>query len=159
MVNRLRLFGVVALVTGALASAAAVWMAGPGGPRDRIRRLLFIGAPLFEVRLPAADARGMQSGSVEVFVGFAPGERVAWDTFRALLNDHDVTAELTLGRNGAHGKLLGLTEGPNQLRLQIFGRSWWGGHFIEDEQVLWLPVAGHPDLDRANGPASPSAAA
>jgi hypothetical protein len=159
MLNRLRLFGVVALVTGALASAAAVWMAGPGGPKDRLRRLLFIGAPLFEVRIPAADPRGMRGGSVELFVGFAPSERVAWDTFRVLLNGHDVTAELTLGRNGAHGKLLGLTEGTNQLRLQIFGRSWWGGHFVEDEQVVWLPVAGHPDLDRAQRPTVPSAAA
>jgi hypothetical protein len=149
MLNRLRLFGVVALVTGLVASAAAVWLAGPGGMGERVRRLLFIGAPLFEVRLPAQVGQPPHSGSVEVFVGFAPGGRVAWDTFRILLNGHDVTGELTLGRNGAHGKLLGLTEGENQLRLQIFGRSWWGGHYVEDEQVLRLRVAGRPDLDRA----------
>jgi hypothetical protein len=149
MVNRLRLFGVVALVTGLVASAAAVWLAGPGGVPQRVRRLLFIGAPLFEVRLPGHASQPPHSGSVEVFVGFAPGGRVAWDTFRALLNGHDVTGELTLGRNGAHGKLLGLTEGDNQLKLQIFGRSWWGGRYVEDEQVLELHVAGRPDLDRA----------
>jgi hypothetical protein len=151
MVNRLRFFGVVALVTGLVASAAAVWMAGPGGVGDRIRRLLFIGAPLFEVRLPRTQDEPLRSGSVELFVGFASGERVAWDTFRALLNGRDVTAELTLGRNGAHGKLVGLIEGRNQLRIQIFGRSWWGGDYMEDEQVLQLQVAGHPDLDRALG--------
>jgi len=152
MVNRLRFFGVVALVTGFAASAAALWLAGPGGVEDRIRRLLFVGAPLFEVRLPPGAGEALRSGAIELFVGFAPGERVAWDTFRALLNGRDVTGELTLGRNGAHGKLLGLTEGRNQLRLQIFGRSWWGGHYIEDEQVLQLRVAGHPDLDRALAP-------
>jgi hypothetical protein len=151
MVNRLRFFGVVAFVTGLVASAAAVWMAGPGRVEDRVRRLLYIGAPLFEVRLPRTGDEPLRSGSIELFVGFAPGERVAWDTFRALLNGRDVTAELTLGRNGAHGNLLGLIEGENQLRLQIFGRSWWGGDYIEDEQVLQLQVAGHPDLDRALG--------
>jgi hypothetical protein len=152
MVNRLRFFGVVALVTGLLASAAAVWMTGPGEFGSRVRRLLFIGAPLFEVRIPERhDA--LRVGSIEVFVGFAPGDRVAWDTFRALLNGRDVTSELTLGRNGAHGTLVGLTEGQNQLRLQIFGRSCWGGRYIEDEQVVLLRVAGHPDLDRAGLPA------
>jgi len=158
MLNRLRLFAVVALVTGAVASAAAVWLDGPGGLQDRVRRLLFIGAPLFEVELPGQAAQPPHSGEVEIYVGFAPGGRVAWDTFRALLNGHDVTASMTLGRNGAHGKLLGLTEGQNQLRLQIFGRSWWGGEYVEDEQVLLLPVAGRPDLDRAwLGPALASA--
>jgi hypothetical protein len=149
MGNRLRFFGVVALVTGALASAAAVGMAGPGNLEQRLKRLAFIGAPLFEVRVEARTAEVLRIGEVEVFVGFAPGERVAWDTFRAELNGRDVTAQLTLGRNGAHGKLLGLTEGSNRLTLQIFGRSWWGGRFIEDEQILMLQVAGHPDLDRA----------
>src|SRR5262245_28603372 len=158
MVNRLRLFAVVALLTGAVASAAAVWLAGPGRFGERVRRLLFIGAPLFEVRLPGRPGQPPHSGEVEVFVGFAPGGRVAWDTFRALLNGHDVTGQLTLGRNGAHGKLLGLTEGENQLRLQIFGRSWWGGQYVEDEQLLRLPVTGRPDLDRALR-TSPSAAA
>lgn len=152
MANRLRIFGVVALVTGALASAAAVWMAGPGDLEQRTRRLAFIGAPLFEVRVASRPEAMLRTGAVEVFVGFAPGERVAWDTFRAELNGRDVTDELTLGRNGAHGKLLGLTEGANRLTLQIFGRSWWGGRFIEDQQVLTLRVAGHPDLDRAHLP-------
>jgi hypothetical protein len=158
MVNRLRLFAVVALVTGGLASAAAVALAGPGRFQDRVRRLLFIGAPLFEVQLPGQANRPPHSGEVEVFVGFAPGGRVAWDTFRALLNGHDVTAQLTLGRNGAHGKLLGLTEGENQLRLQIFGRSWWGGQYVEDEQVVRLSVTGRPDLDRASEPSASAAA-
>jgi hypothetical protein len=149
MGNRLRFFGVVALLTGALASAAAVWMAGPGNFEQRLRRLAFVGAPLFEVRVQGEPAERFRTGSVEVFVGFAQGDRVAWDTFRVVLNGRDVTGQLTLGRNGAHGKLLGLTEGSNQLELQLFGRSWWGGSFIEDEQVLTLQVAGHPDLDRA----------
>jgi hypothetical protein len=157
MLNRLRLFGVVALVTGLGASAAAVWLAGPGGIGERVRRLLFVGAPLFEVRLPGQGAEPAPAGSVELFVGFAPGGRVAWDTFRVLLNGQDVTDRLTLGRNGAHGKLLGLTEGNNQLRLQMFGRSWWGGQYVEDEQVLSLQVAGHPGLDRARGDATASA--
>jgi hypothetical protein len=149
MGNRLRFFGVVALITGALASGAAVWLAGPGRFEQRLKRLAFIGAPLFEVRIQGKPEQVLRTGSVEVFVGFAQGDRVAWDTFRALLNGRDVTAQLTLGRNGAHGKLFGLTEGPNHLELQLFGRSWWGGSFIEDEQVLTLEVAGHPDLDRA----------
>jgi hypothetical protein len=157
MVNRLRLFGVVAVVTGGLASAAAVCLVGPGGASERLRRLLFVGAPLFEVRLPDSAHVVLRSGAVELFVGFAPGDRVAWDTFRALLNDRDVTPSLTLGRNGAHGKLFGMTEGPNHLRLQLFGRSWWGGHYVQDEQVLVLSVVGRPDLDRALELARPRA--
>jgi hypothetical protein len=152
MAKHLRLFGVVALVTGAVASAAAVCLAGPGGAGERVRRLLFVGAPLFEVRRPLTSHEVLRSGSFEVFVGFSPGERVAWDTFRALLNDRDVTGQLTLGRNGVHGRLDGLTEGDNRLRLQIFGRSWWGGAYVQDEQTVVLSVVGRSDWDRALRP-------
>ena len=37
----------------------------------------------------------------------------------------DVTDELELAANGAHGSLHGLLDGENVLELAIYGRGWW----------------------------------
>jgi hypothetical protein len=148
MLKRLRLFGVVALVTGGLLIGAALALAGPGGAVERARRLVYVGGPLL-VQLQRLPPGELTAGSVEILIGFAPGNRVAADTFRCLLNGRDVTGELTLGRNGAVGTLRGLTEGPNRIRLEIFGRSWWADRFVEDHSELLVPVAGRPAIDRA----------
>ncbi len=148
MLNRLRLFGVVSLVTGGLCVALALLLAGPGGPRERAQRILHVGGPLFKVLRPAGVAE-TGIGAIELHIGFSPGNRVASDTFRCLLNGDDVTDTLTLGRNGAHGELRGLTEGPNRITLQLFGRSWWSGRYVQDERRIVVRVRGARGLDRA----------
>ena len=60
----------------------------------------FVGAPLMEVRTPASRIE-IAVGAVDLLVSFVGGPRVAVETFQCLLNDRDVTAALTLGRNGA----------------------------------------------------------
>lgn len=148
MLNRLRLFGLVSLVTGAACAGAALGLAGPGGLGERAHRLVYFGGPLFRVLRPGA-APELGVGAIEVHIGFSPAGRVAADTFRCLLNGDDVTDTLTLGRNGAHGELRGLTEGPNLIQLQLFGRSWWGSRYVQDEHRIVVRVRGSGGLDRA----------
>ncbi len=88
-------------------------------------------------------------GSIQVIIGFPAAERVVVETFRCLLNDQDVTQHLTLGRNGAGGSVQGLLEGENRLRVEIFGRGWWPGHFLEEVRELTFRVQPLPTLDRA----------
>ncbi len=64
---------------------------------------------------------------VEVLVRFARGGRAAAETFRATLNGAEITPALTAGENGAWGRLHGLLDGENVLRVAVFGRGWAGG--------------------------------
>lgn len=57
---------------------------------------------------------------VEVLVRFLPPARVEASTFRALLNGADVTERFERAANGAHGRLHGLLEGDNELRIEVF---------------------------------------
>jgi hypothetical protein len=122
---------------------------------------LFIGLPLLEVSAPE-PGQTLADGAVELFVDFPDEGRVAIETFRCLLNGNDVTPALTVGRNGAHGRLFGLTEGENRLRLEVFGLSRWTDRYVQDVEALGIHVRGHPGLDRAGvphlGPASASGA-
>ncbi len=145
MAKRLRIFGVSLLALGALAALA---LTGAGAGLRAAERWLFLGRPLLEFRAPQAG-QVVPVGSIEVIVGFPAAERVVVETFRCLLNDRDVTQHLTLGRNGAGGSVQGLLEGENRLRVEIFGRGWWPGRFLEDAHELTFRVQPLPTMDRA----------
>jgi len=137
------------------ASLAIAWLAlaPPDSPPARLRaaalRWLYVGAPLMEVEIPQDDLE-TPLGAVEVLISFVGGPRVAVETFQCLLNDQDVTAALTLGRNGAAGSLVGLHEGANRIVLRVFGRSWWGeAGFVEEQRLLIVRVRPLPFLDVA----------
>jgi hypothetical protein len=121
----------------------------PARLREAALRWLFVGAPLMEIQIPADDLE-TPLGAVELLVSFVGGPRVAVETFQCLLNDQDVTAALTLGRNGAAGSLVGLHYGENRIVLRVFGRSWWGAAgFVEEERALIVRVRPIPFLDVA----------
>ena len=138
----------------ALASAAIAlgWvMLAPASIalRDSARGWLFVGAPLMEVQTPATDLE-LPVGAVDLLVAFVGGSRVAVETFECWLNDDNVTATLTLGRNGATGSIVGLHEGENHIRLRVFGRSWWGGEYVEEQRSFVVRVRPLAFLDIAS---------
>ncbi len=145
MVKRLQIFGVSLLALGAL---TALVLTGADAGLWAAERWLLRGHPLLEFRAPKAG-QVVPVGSVEVIIGFPAAERVVVETFRCLLNDQDVTQHLTLGRNGAGGSVQGLLEGENRLRVEIFGRGWWPGRFLEDARELTFRVQPLPTMDQA----------
>ena len=132
----------------AVALAAVALSAGEGRFADRIRRAVYVGGPLLEVRLPTPGQQ-VALGGVEVLVGFPAGERVAVHSFRCVLNNRDVTELLTLAPNGAGGAVFGLVEGENQLRLEVFGQSWWSQRYFQDIRTVVFYVRPLPNIDRA----------
>jgi hypothetical protein len=149
MMRPVSLFALLALV------AAVVWLAiapaaGRAGQlRAEITRWVFVGAPLMELQFPAPDLE-TPLGAVDVLISFVAGPRVAVETFQCLLNDQDVTAALTLGRNGAAGSLIGLHEGENRIVVRVFGKSWWGEDgFVEEQRAVIVRVRPIPFMDVA----------
>jgi len=151
MGKRPGIFGFSLLALGLMVAAGGLWLAQDAVLRRTVARFLLLGGPLLEFRAPEAGQL-MPMGSVEVIVAFSSSDRVAPETFRCLLNDQDVTRHLTLGRNGAGGSLHGLLEGENRLRVEVFGRGWWPGRFLEDARELTFHVRPLPTLDRAGLP-------
>lgn len=108
---------------------------------------LLLGPVLLEVRTPENDQRVGLEG-IEVFLRF-DAERARSATFRAMLNGADVTDELDVARNGAHGSLHGLLHGDNELRLQVFGEGYWPpGLLIEETRSYHVRFRPPLDLDR-----------
>ncbi len=133
----------------ALAVAGAVALAISGADlREVGSRALLLGQPLLEIRSPAAG-QAVAQGGVEIIVHFPAADRTASDTFRCLLNGRDVTPALTRGENGAAGSVLGAIEGENRLRVEVFGRPFWGGPWLEDAQEVRFRVRPLPTMDRA----------
>lgn len=147
MAQRVRIFGVSLLGLGALAALA---LTGAGAGLGAAERWLLLGRPLLEFRAPKAG-QVVPVGRIEVSIGFPAAERVVVETFRCLLNDPEVTPQLTLGRNGAGGSLRGLLEGENRLRVEIFGRGGWPGRCLEDARELTFRVQSLPTMERAEG--------
>ena len=145
MAKRLRIFGVSLLALGALAALA---LTGASEGLRAAERWLLLGRPLLEFRAPKAG-QVVPVGSIEVIIGFPAAERVVVETLRWLLNDRNVTQHLTLGRNDAGGSVQGLLEGESRLRVEIFGRGWWSGRFLEDARELTFRVQPLPTMDRA----------
>jgi hypothetical protein len=81
------------------------------------------GPVLLRVQAPTSDQTVGVEG-VQVLVRFDLA-RTRPPTFRALLNGADVTRELEVADNGAHGSLHGLLEGDNELRFEIYGTGYW----------------------------------
>jgi hypothetical protein len=132
----------------------AVWLAsaparrGPDGLREAALRWVFVGTPLMEVQSPTTELE-IPVNAIDLLISFVGGPRVAVETFQCLLNGQDVTAALTLGRNGVAGSLVGLHEGENRIVLRVFGRSWWGRGYVEEQRALIVRVRPIPFMDVA----------
>ncbi len=143
-----RAFGFL-LIGGFLAAGVlALTLVVEPSLRLEARRMLLFGSPLLELQAPL-DGQWVAQGQVEIIVRFPAVERTSSPTFRCLLNGHDVTTGLTRAENGAAGSVLGAIEGENHLRIEVFGRPWWGGPFLEDSLELRFHVRALPTLDRA----------
>jgi hypothetical protein len=104
--------------------------------------------PLLELESPQ---RGEVVGAegLEVVVRFPVIERVAPETFRVLLNGADVTEDFTTGENGAYGRLFGLLDGENLLRVEVFATLCWpGGLFLEHGREAWVVHRRPLDVNR-----------
>lgn len=143
MGKHLQLFG-ISLLAGL--TLLVLLLASGVGPAP-LQRLRFGGRSLLVVRAPAGD-QAVAIGGVEVLVSFSE-RRVLPETFRCLLNNQDVTERLSLAANGVAGRLLGLVEGENRLRFEIFGESLWPGRYLEEVREIRIEVAPLPLLDRA----------
>lgn len=117
---------VLVLGLGGGGGLAGAWLASPWG--------------LLQVEMPAAGAT-VGVGGVEVLVRFPEPARVEASTFRALLNGADVTGQLDVAANGAHGRLHGLLDGGNELRVAVFGRPWWAGWVAATPLRTWVAGA------------------
>jgi len=143
------LFAVLFAGLGLAWVATAPTASAPGRLRAAALRLAFVGAPLMEVQTPDAELE-LTVGAVDLMVAFVGGSRVAVETFQCLLNDRDVTAALTLGRNGAVGSLVGLHEGENHIVVRVFGKTWWGDGYVEEERAVVVRVRPIPFIDVAS---------
>jgi hypothetical protein len=63
-------------------------------------------------------------GGIPVLIRFRFADRTASSSLRCLLNGIDVTERLTLGGNGAAGSLWAQRDGPQTLRIEVFGQTW-----------------------------------
>lgn len=148
MAGSRRAFGLLLIGALAVAGVLALTLALDSELRDEARRTLLFGSPLLDLRAPL-DGQWVAQGKVEIIVQFPSAERTSSETFRCLLNGHDVTPDLTRAENGAAGSVLGAVEGENHLRVEVFGRPWWGGPFLEDSIERHFRVRPLPTMDRA----------
>jgi len=147
MRRRFLIFGAILLACGAgLAGAVAGLRGGLSG--EGLRGAIYLGAPLLQIREPQPAGYRLLGGA-DVLIEFPSQDRVAPETFRCLLNGRDVTDQLTVGRNGVAGSVAPLLEGSNSLRLEVFGRSWWGGRYYQDSYDLILDARAPLSMDRA----------
>jgi hypothetical protein len=143
-----RAFVAVFAVATVIVAGGALLVAAGSELADSVSRALLFGQPLLEIRSPA-PGQDVAQGGVEIIVHFPLADRTASDTFRCLLNGRDVTPSLTRGENGAAGSVLGAVEGENHVRVEVFGRPWWGGPWLEDAREVRFRVRPLPTLDRA----------
>ena len=104
----------------------------------------FFGKDLLVLESPeAGEVIGLTG--LAVLVNLPMDGRVEPSTLRILLNGSDVTDELETARNGATGRLLGLLEGENVLRVEVFGRRpWLPAAWVEavrEVRILFRPPA------------------
>jgi hypothetical protein len=124
-------------VAALLGSALLLPLVSPGGPR-----LVSIVSP------SPGEVFGLEG--VFVMVRLPDDERVAPATLRVLLNGADVTGQLTTGQNGAVGRLYGVVDGENLLRIEVRAESWWadGRPFASAREVRFRV---RPPLDANRG--------
>jgi len=130
--------GIAALVLSLVVAGALVagWLVSARG--------------LMEVQVPGEGDGTVGAGGLELLVRFPEPARVESSTFRALLNGADVTGELEVAANGAHGRLHGFLDGPNELRVAVFGRPWWAAWAAETPLEPWLPLGARELLVEAS---------
>ena len=116
-------------------------------PNRALRRALFLGAPLLEIRSPQ-PAQLYAPGGVPVLVAYLDAERIAPGTLRCLLNGRDVTHQLTLGSNGAAGRVYPAREGRNSLRVEIYAQGFWTSRYFEDSIEIDFQVRSAHRLDQ-----------
>ena len=141
------IFGAI-LLGGAGGLAGAVLGLRGALSAEGLRGTVYLGPPLLQVREPRLQPFRLLGGA-DVLIEFSSQDRVAPETFRCLLNGRDVTDQLTVGRNGVAGSVAPLLEGSNTLRLEVFGRSWWGGRYFQDSHELVLDARAPLSMDRA----------
>jgi hypothetical protein len=95
---------------------------------------LAIGRSVIEVQSPDPEQRVGVDG-IEVLVRFEPVTAVEPATVRVLLNGADVTGACVTGRNGVQGRLQGLLDGENRVRIEAFVRGP-GGLFVEQSREV-----------------------
>lgn|GEM_PF-3263403 len=78
--------------------------------------------PAMALEAPRAGER-IGIGGLELLVRF--DGRVEPSTVRVLLNGADVTAACVTASNGVHGRLHGLLDGENRVRVEAFARARW----------------------------------
>jgi len=132
-----RLFAVIGVLL-----AAGWWF------RAELTHFAYVGPSLMRLQNPE-DHSEVPIGAVDVQIEFPDRDRVAVETFECSLNGLDVTDSLTVGRNGAVGEIVGLREGENRIRVRVFGKSFWGDRFVDEEQVVVVRVRAAPFLDLA----------
>lgn len=145
--------GIFGLLLPLCLAILTVWVArahSGGGIENLIRHRIFLGGPLLEVHAPERG-KVVPQGGIPVIVLFPERDRVIADTFRCLLNGHDVTAMLTVGENGAGGAVFPLLEGENLIRVGVFGPGREDGTFFEHVEEVSFQVRVAPYLDRAEG--------
>lgn len=146
--RRVRIASGAALLLLVIAITGIARVSGPGAIGERTRRFILLGGAMLEVRFPV-HGDSVPMGGLPVLVAFPYSGSVAIETFRCVLNEQDVTDQLTVGRNGAAGTLVGLVEGENRLRIGVFGRGWWGERYYEDARTIEIHVRPFPSIDRA----------
>ncbi len=132
--------------------AARAWLAASAvGTSLCIAALLlgFFGRDPLVLESPEPGAVVGLSG-IELLVNYRPDARVEASTLRVLLNGADVTDRLETARNGASGRLQGLLDGENRLRVEVFvRRPWLPGGWVES--VREVPVLYRPPQDSDRG--------
>jgi hypothetical protein len=110
---------------------------GAAGGLVLVALWIAIGRPVIEVQSPSPEQRVGVDG-FELLASFEPAD-VAPSTIRVLLNGADVTAACTTGSNGVHGRLQGLLDGENRVRVEVFVRRP-GGLWVEQarEVRIWF---------------------
>ena len=120
--------GAGALLLGAAALAWWAWL-----------------APAIALEVPLPDER-VGVGGVELLARFEPEDRIEPATVRVLLNGADVTASCVTASNGVHGRLHGLLEGENRIRVEAFARARWPAGLLvgqaREVRVFFRPPEG-----------------
>ena len=148
MIGRLTVFGLAgaALIAGLL--GAFLVMSRGNSLESALHLGLFLGRPALEVRSPV-ETELYAPGGVPVLVAYADARRVAAGSLRCLLNGRDVTHQLTLGSNGAAGRIFPVREGDNSLRVDVYAQGLWTARYFEDSVELRFKVRGAPSLDQS----------
>jgi hypothetical protein len=123
-----------------------LWKAAVAGAATLALSLLALwmvfGRPALQIESPRPGAQIGVHG-LELLVRFAPEDTVESATVRVLLNGADVTAQCTRGSNGVHGRLHGLLDGDNRVRVEVFVRTPAG---LLVEQAREVEVRFRPPL-------------